>query len=278
MKKITFFAVMLMAAITGTYAQTADKATTLKEVLTLKIDRSGGANGAAVAWHPGQKKYYAAQAGNATFPMEVFDEKGKMLSDDQLETKKDVRGMWYNPTSKTLQITTYNTEGWWEYKLDSKGMPVSVSKLPGEASQPDPQSAGVYDPKKATVYFYDMENVWLEAHSIKNGEKTGTTIQLYPGARSKDEAKMQTDDAKYNYSENTVIYTGIPHGEIGLLNTRDKQIELYDIATGLMTSELKLPSDAPVHPSLNFSYCNNIFWLFDTGERVWHGYKITKNN
>ena len=43
-----------------------------------------GNNGASVAWHPQQKKYYASFAGNATYPLAVFSENGKRLSANDL--------------------------------------------------------------------------------------------------------------------------------------------------------------------------------------------------
>ncbi len=246
---------------------------TLKASISLKIDRPGGANGASVAWHPVQKKYYAAQAGNETFPMEVFDEKGKMLSDDKLETMFDVRGFWYNPNTKTLQANGYDNNGWAEYKLNGKGIPTAVTKMDKEAGKPDAQSVGIYDPKNNVVYYLDFNSSSLERHVMKDGV-SDTSIALHLGAKSKDEIKDPIpDDIKGNYNENAIIYTGIAKSEIGVLNFNDKQIELYNIGTGLRTQILKLPSDAPVQASLNFSYSNGTYWLYDKTERIWHGYK-----
>lgn len=259
---------------TYSYSSKTSAEKTLKEVLTLKIDRKGGANAAQVAWHPVQKKYYAAQAGNATFPLEVFDANGKMLSSDTQSTQVDIRGLWYNPNTKTLQMTTYNNEGWYEYKLNSRGMPSGTKMLDLGPSQPDAQCAGVYNPKKNVVYFYDFQGVALEVHNLKDGSTVDGTIKLHLGAKTKDEITEDQGDIKYNYSENAIIYTGMAKAEIGLLNHKEHQIELYDLSTGLMTQVLKLPEDAPAKPSLNFSYSNNVFWLFDNAERVWHGYKM----
>jgi hypothetical protein len=271
MKKtaILFFALLL------TIGATAQKATTkaIKQVMTLKIDRPGGANAASIAWHPVQKKYYAAMAGNETFPMEVFDAKGKMVSSDDQETKFDVRGFWYNTKTKTLQANGYDDLGWVEYKLNAKGMPESVKKLDLLATKPDAQSVGAYNPKKDVVYMYNMSAGTLEPHSLKDGA-IGTDIELHLGAASKkDMPEDGKEDVKYNYNENAIIYTGIAKAEIGLLNTKTNQVELYDLATGYMTQILKLPEGAPVNGSLNFSFSNGIYWLFDKTERIWHGYR-----
>jgi clan AA aspartic protease (TIGR02281 family) len=249
------------------------KAGQMKEVMTLHIDRPGGANGANVVWHPGQKKYYAAQGGNAAFPLEIFDEKGKMVSDDQQSTMFDVRGFWYNSKKKTFEANGYSDYGWVEYKLNSKGIPTGVKEMFTGRHQPDDQSAGVYDTKNNVVYFYNFSSVGLDRYQMSDGT-SDTTIPLHLGIKNKADIKDDAqDDIKYNYNENEVVYTGIPKSEIGVLNVKEKQVELYSLATGLITKVLPLPEDAPTNELMNFSYSNGIDWLFDKSERTWHGYK-----
>ncbi|NJO24636.1 MAG: hypothetical protein HC867_00880 [Bacteroidia bacterium] len=59
----------LIAFITVSIITSGQQTTTLKKTLELAIPRTGGANGAGVAWHPDEKKYYASMAGNAGFPL-----------------------------------------------------------------------------------------------------------------------------------------------------------------------------------------------------------------
>ncbi|MEI6086909.1 MAG: hypothetical protein WCR66_04935 [Bacteroidota bacterium] len=269
MNKITVLVFSILTGVLNTHAQ---KPTILKQVLTLHIEFQGGANGACVAWHPVQKKYYAAQAGNETFPMVVFDANGRLLSDDKLKTLADVRGFWYNPNTKTLQANCYDVTGWVEYKLNGKGIPASITNMGKDPGKPDAQSVGVYDPKKNVVYYFDYSTVGIERHKMSDGV-SDTTFALHLGAKTKSD--IEDDDQqekKTNYNENTLIYTGIAGSEIGLLNVNDKQIELYNLTTGLMTKSLRLPDDAPIESSLNFSYCNGIYWLNDKKAHIWHGY------
>ena len=83
----------LLVASTLAFGQTT---VGIKEKLRLQMPEGSGSNGASVAWHPVLKRYYAAFAGNADFPLGIFDEKGKRLSADNLTTQIDVRGLWYN--------------------------------------------------------------------------------------------------------------------------------------------------------------------------------------
>jgi hypothetical protein len=272
MNKVAFsLALFLIFSVAASAQKQPAKTKALKPFLVLKINREGGANGANIAWHPGQKKYYAAMAGNSEFPMEVFDATGKMVSPDSLQTMFDVRGLWYNPNAKTLQANGYDNYGWSEYKLDAKGIPVSSRKLSVLTSQPDPQSVGAFDPKNNLVYFYDYGFAGVEQHNMKTSA-ADTTIILHLNARTKDEI-VPTTEMKDNYNENAIAFTGIPKKEIGVLNATERQIELYNLANGLMTEWMKLPDDAPVEHSLNFSYCNGIYWLFNKTDREWHGYK-----
>ncbi len=255
----------------ATYAQKNVK--TLKEVMTLKVDREGGANGANVAWHPIQKKYYAAMAGNASYPMMVFDAKGKKLNPDNLTTMFDVRGLWYDPFVNKLRENGYDNNGWAEYRIDEDGIPVSSAKLSIVASQPNVQSVGAFDHKKNELYFLDYDLVELERHSMM-GDGGTKNIKIYLGAQNNADATMKVnDELKADYNENAIIYVGQPGADIGLLNVEKKQVELYSVVSGYMMQVWKLPEGAPVQSSLNFSYCNGICWLFDKETRVWHGYK-----
>ncbi len=248
----------------------AKKHKTLTKVMILKADRVGGANGAAVAWDPEHQKYYTAMAGNTYFPMFVYNAEGKIISDNTLETMFDIRGLWYNPTSKTLQSNGYNDFGLAEYKMDDKDIPQSISKLPIATHQPK-QSQGAYDAEHNVIYFYDYNSSGLTREDLKGDT---ATVALHLGVKKKSKIKGTTNsEVRNNYNENACVYTGIPKAEIGLLNSKNRQIELYNINTGLLKKVLKLPADAPVEASLNFSYSNGTYWLFDKKKREWRGYQ-----
>lgn len=270
MKKVWFVYIFLMSTcLQEVYAQTAKP---LKKILELKITATRGANGAGVAWHPTQQKYYAAMGGNAGFQMGVYDIKGKLLTDTTHTTHLDVRGLWYNPGTKTLQGNGFSDVGWAEYKLDSKGVPVSTKLLHSGMNQPDDQSTGAFDPKGKVVYFFNEEG-HLDVHDYRDGIFS-RSIELYLGL-TKDEADVLAEnyDVIDDYNYTTVIFTGISGAEFGLLNYANNQIELYNAKDGYLTRKLNLPGDAPVEERMNFAYANGIYWLFDRKSRVWKGYK-----
>jgi hypothetical protein len=270
MKRVLLLCVPMLALTLFSPAQV--KTAELKQVLKLEIIGEGGANGASVAWHPVLKKYYAAMAGNISFPMGVYDVKGKRLSPDDLTTQFDVRGLWYNPATKTLQSNGYNDSGWIGYILDKKGFPSGVKDLFEGNNQPTDQSVGALNPLAKDIYFFN-EDGNISVYSTKDATaKDDITLTL--GVTADDDDGMSDNyDVIENYNASTVIYTGIKGAEIGLLNYEESQIELYNIATGNMTRTLTLPTDAPAYDNLNFSYANGIYWLFDKDARIWKGYK-----
>ncbi|MGB3006301.1 MAG: hypothetical protein WBC06_07320 [Chitinophagaceae bacterium] len=272
-KLLLLFAISFLLITVQSKSQTANK--TLKKVIELIIPREGGANAASVVWHPIQKKYYAAMAGNANFCIGVFDIKGKMLSPISQKAFFDIRGLWYNPTTKTIQMNGYNDFGWAEYKLDIKGMPVSVKTLFKGMNQPDEQTVGAYNPVKKELYFTSYDG-GIESYDTKSAEsKDYITLHLGIREENQDEVDLELNNEEVieDYNSTSVIYTGIKGSEIGLLNYINKEIELYDINSGFLTKTLVLPDDAPTYDILNFAYTNSIYWLFDAEKRIWKGYK-----
>jgi hypothetical protein len=256
---------LLLCIVADSYAQ---KTTALSKVMTLKIEGAGGANGANVAWYPLHKKYYAAMAGNIYYPMTIFTKEGKILSDTSLKTMFDVRGLWFNTTTNTLQANGFKDFGLGEYKLDDKDVPVSVTKL-SASGQPDEQAAAAYDAKRNRLYFYDHESSVIVR---RKSDGAIDTIPLHLGAAYISVAPKHTDDTtKDKYNQNNIVY--VNKKKVGLLNVTERRIELYSTKNGLLKRVLTLPADAPVEQILNFSYSNNIYWLFDKKKREWRGYQ-----
>ena len=236
-------------------------------------DSLPGKRGGAVVWHPQQKKYYAAFAGNETFPLAVFDITGKLLSGEDLTTMQDLRGLWYNPKLNKICGNGYSDIGWFSYTLDTKGIPVKSEIYAAGMNQPGEQSIGVFNAKSNLVCFLYGQKVY--AYNADAMQEEDSTIRLYPGISKKEDID-EDDDGEFlndDYSYNVLIYAGIPKAEFGLLNVIERQVELYNRKTGLLTQKLKLPADLPTWPAFNFSYANGTFWAFDQDTRIWTGYK-----
>ncbi len=269
---------ILLLAITIAFTIQAQKTQTLKQVLELKMpktpdDDMPGTRGASVTWHPLQKKYYAVLAGNVDYPMAVFDEKGKRLSPDNQIAMLDTRGLWYDPVTKLITGNGYNDNGWFTYKLDSKGIPTDLDVLKEGMNQPDAQSVGAYNHATKRIlfvyggflYMYNNTGELQDSLAIHWGIKKPTT------PNNEHDEDEEEDNEDYNYT--SLIYTGTKGQELGFLNTAKKQIELYNIQNGFLTKIVPLPESASTEPAFNFAYANGFYWLFDMDKRKWVGYK-----
>ncbi len=268
MKKMIILPVTLLFCA----ALSAQSTKSLKTTIELKIVGEGGANGGSVTWHPGQKKYYAAIAGNTAFPFAVYNEKGDRLSTGEQQTMFDIRGMWYNSKTKTIQVNGYKDFGWAEYKLDDNGIPQEISPLQEGKHQPSDQCSGSYDPKENAVYFMTEEGE-LEKYDYETASFIKAVNLRLGKTKKNNDNETSNSDVIENYNSTTAVFTGIKNAEIGLLNTLSREIELYSLSDGFLSRRLKLPDSAPVNGWLNFAYSNNHFWLFDKENRVWRGYK-----
>jgi hypothetical protein len=241
-----------------------------EKVMEMKIPE-GGANGAAVIYHPKEKLYYAAQAGNMNFPLVIFNEDGDVVSGDEQATLIDVRGLWYNPKTKQLEGNGYKDFGWFAYDLDKKGLPEKINIKKEGSNQPDDNSAGVLNTDGNEVLFLDGLNV--VCYSTDGSDKR-KSIQIHFGAMNAGDAtSLSQSDFEQTYNTRSVIYTGIKNAEIGLLNIAKKQVELYDSKTGYMSQVIKLPIDFEMETYFNFSFSNGIYWVFDKQKRKWNGFK-----
>lgn len=252
------------------------KTITLKKVAELQMPGEAvsgmpGSRGASVAWHPVQKKYYAAMAGNFQYPMAIFDAEGKRVSSIYSTCKADTRGLWYNPVSKTIQGNGFDSTGWFSYRLDPDGTGLSnLDIIQKGMFQPGAQPVGALDPAGKAVLFLSRDSVIR--YRLADRDPAGGNIFIRWGISSPTD-QTDTDGRRDNYNYTTLVYTGIPNAQLGFLNFMDYQVELYNAKTGLLTRVLKLPEGTPAETSFNFAYANGIYWFFDMIQRKWIGYQ-----
>lgn len=267
-----------VSGLIGNEATKDEKNTGNKELKIISAEKvmdmvipDGGANGASVAYNPKEKLYYAAQAGNAEFPLVIFNANGKIVSRDDQKTLIDVRGLWYNPKTKKLEGNAYQEFGWFSYELNKDGLPEQLNKKKEGFYQPDQNSVGVLNTQDNEVLFLDGLNI--VCYSIDGTDKR-KSIQLHYGAtNANDAATLSLADFEKTYNTSSIIYTGMKGAEIGLLNITKKEVELYNIKSGYLGIVIKLPVRFELETRFNFSYSNGIYWVFDKQNRKWNGYK-----
>lgn len=283
MKK-ALLALGLLVSVWSVNAQEKVPVKNLVKTISLLMPRTAnddmpGTRGASVAWHPVQKKYYAAMAGNSEYPLAVFDATGKQLSADTANCNADIRGLWYNPKTKSLEGNTYGDSsrkpyGLLRFQLDAKGLVKSVNAYMAFHQSPSANSLGCLEPVSQKLLFY--YDGYVYAYQASKGNFSDSSFIEF--GQSATDGKIDDFDvwdlSLGNYNATTMVYTGIKGAEWGLLNYIDRRVELYDAKTHFLTRIYKLPAEASAEGSFNFAFCNNQFWFFDMESRTWTGYKM----
>lgn len=218
--------------------------------LQLKLKSTTGTNGNSVAWHPATKMYYTIIAGNADYPIDIFDERGTCIKSQ--ESGIDNRGIWFNPKSKKLEGKT-NDGQLFSWTIDETGE-LSNPKLIKESIGIEGQFVVCF----GNGYYYYHEEGIVKKVSLKG---KATSIQL---------ARPSSED---QYNQYGMGYTSVKNYEIILLKPSSNTLEFYNLK-GALTASIVLPGTFPDLEAFRFSYANKMVWLYDVEARVWSGYKV----
>lgn len=228
--------------------------------ITLAIQAENGTNGVSVTYNPSSKLYYTAFAGNSSYPLEIFDASGKFISTQEIGY--DSRGLWYNPSTKSLEGIMYDNMGSFSLLLNSDGG-ISGAKETSFSYGMSGQTVAGFSEKKKMLLFVEGNS----AYFFKPGKLKSKTVMLSPNNPNAD------------LNTNGPIYTGVKNYEIGLLEASTMTVHLFNGSSGKETGSVKLNTGTcgelgEVPSYFRVSYCNNHVFLFDTDSRQWTGYKI----
>ncbi len=210
----------------------------------------------AVAFNPTYNLYYSNNSGG-TDPDEYFDIDGNLLG-SSIDT--DWRGMWYNPTTGKIEGNT-----WDNYfvvdNLTAQGYFGGTIQNPFNTTPPDPQAVGAFDPQNNRILYYKSGSLYGESR-VNGADAPTITLTGIPNFT--------------NISSPTLIYTGCAGMEVGLYNYSTKQILFFNKTTGVYSSSISLPSNAPntSYNSGQFSFANNLVWIFNNTLKKWIGFEI----
>lgn len=256
--KLTFLLAVVVIALAACTSSKVNKKPT--ETLTLKFKSIKGTNASVVAYNPQKQLYYTAIAGNQSFPIETFNQKGEFLNTATLGF--DLRGLWWNTKENSLQSNAYDDLGINTLKTNEGGLIIGeFTWLTHQSGQPSSNSVGAYNSKDNQILYYN------------DGKLYKVDASTYASA---GELELKIPVSLDDINQTTVIYTGIKHKEAGVLNYKDKKVYLFDINSGKLTATVQLPTTAITHDLFRFSYANGYVWLYDVDVRTWTGYKISK--
>lgn len=216
----------------------------------------GDAYRTAVTYNPQFSLYYSVNAGGTTAE-EVFDLNGDLLYSS---TVADWRGLWWNSN-----INRVEGNAWGNYfyidSLQSNGYLGGNHSLVGATTPPDVQSAGAYDPNDNIIYYYNGGTLYGESRAdfVDITPITLTGIPSFTGM-----------------VQHGVIYTGCTGSEIGIYDAGAKILYLFNKSTGAMSNSIAFPSNTIgiSYVGGNFSYANDIVWLYNSTINEWVGFNI----
>jgi len=237
----------------------------LLKVMELPVGKGSSIDGTSVVWHPFQRKYYVAMAGNKKTPLLIFNEKGKRL--DSLDAGADIRGLWYNPRLRTLEGNATDQLGWFTFSLSKKGIPTGLTPKFEKKSVPDGQSVGTYFAPDHIILF--LAGSMLTAYNAETGEY----IDTYPIGEITTKNYSPFDRNAPVYNNLTILVTNEKGRDIALINVTKRCIEMFDTNTPGLKYTYYVPVEQPLYGAFNAAYANGIFWLFDQKKRVWNGYQ-----
>lgn len=256
MKKQLFLIAFTLMYAAGSFVQAQLPLSLSSSDISLPIYSGSGNNGLAVAYNPEKDLYYTSFAGNAHYPIEVFDRYGSSKSSGEIGA--DIRGMWYNPTAKRLEGILYNNTGSYFISLGYDGKPLS-NNITAFSYGMDPQSVATYDPVKKKVIFVESGIVYLFKPLSLKAKK----IKLQPAAEGVSLVEVP-------------LWTGVKGYELGLLGAGETVLYLFNIKNGRQTARIKLDDYFGIETisAFNVSYCNGHVWLYDKNSRSWYGYPV----
>ncbi len=256
MKKITL-GILFIAFTVALNAQKKPLANPTLDI-TYFVQGEGGANGLTVVYNPDNGYYYAIQAGNAGFPLEMFNSKGENIY--STTAKKDCRGFWYNPKLKCFEGTMY-MGGTFKMYLDGSGFPTNAIMLGNSMDfvPPSEQVQTVCDVKKGEMYCYESGTIHV-FNQKTNKKKKKITLKNCP--------------VSWDYvNPYAMFFTGYKNYEFGLYDVVNMKVLLFN-AKGVYTESVQMPFDVPQIEWFRLGFTNDRVFLYDGDYRAWYGYKI----
>lgn len=216
-----------------------------------------------VAYNPIKDIYYSSNSGSSSYPIETFSSTGAALS--TATSGGDYRGLWWNPNLSQLEGNAYGTGGLMKHTLDATtGYALNgVTNLLGP-NQPTPQSVGTYDYDNDEIIYYDNGTIYRKDRPTNNDIALFSISGLPVGIG--------------DINGNVVVYIGCSGREYGLLDLTNKRLLYINKSTQAYVDYTQLPVTAPTSfpfpNSQRMAYTNDLLWLFDDINLIWHSYEV----
>ncbi|MEM8585680.1 MAG: hypothetical protein AAGF87_15480, partial [Bacteroidota bacterium] len=222
---------------------------------TFDFSDAGNPGRIGVAYNPIEDVYYIARGGNPSFLIITYAPDGTQLA--SIAAGVDVRGLWWNPNTNSLQANLFGTAGYTTLNLDGSGFPdgTSTSIITGQ-NQPMDQSSGSYNPMTDEVVFFDGVNI--VSHDLQTGtQNSSVAVSGLPVGNM--------------VSPRIAGFSGIAMSEVLVFDPGLMQVHLIDLATGAYQSSVDvmgLPSNGNFNSGLEVDFENNFLFAVDNATTI----------
>lgn len=254
------FVALLALALSSTMAQAA----TLKSSasVSLILDMSGNSNETGIAYDPVAGLYYGGTAGSSSLTGRTWDSTGVLQSATTLGI--DIRGVWYNPNTGTVETNTYNASSAFpEYGLmtvntgsngEWGGSGTKQTSISGIASV---QSTADYDAGRNVLYSRGTNaTVNIADHTTGNLLGSIALAGLLSGTIEESVGYIESLDALV-----TVSYAS-------------DTAQVFDAVTGGLLGNVSLAGLSNEPTRFGMAYENGYLFVRN-GDSTWAGFDIT---
>lgn len=225
---------------------------------TYTFQSGEGTNASAVTYIPEKDWYVTCIAGNADYPIEVFDRNGKTIS--STTAGMDLRGIWYNPATKCIEANCYGTVGWVSRTISADGtLGDSWTTIREGQFQPDLQSVLAFIPKanKLVTPIETGFSFW----GRKNGRQKVVFHHGTPGA------------SDWYVNPFCAGYTGNDAYPLAILELNGEQVLFFDLK-GKYLGATKIEGGLPEMDGFRFAFANRHAFIYDETARTWSAYRV----
>lgn len=234
--------------------------------INLPREGNGQSNPMAVAYHPGQNRYYGGDGGRNDYPGFTWDAAGNLL-DVQAPINMDVRAYNFNPNTGNIEVVTFSAVGGGSPDalmtagLDANGFlsgtnTTALSAMPG---LPGTQTMPAYDPA-ADVFYARSTTGTVNIVNRSDGTLAGT-ISLDLAAAGTP--TLQSDFVGYDRSRQLLI----------TVDTDNERALVHDLSGNFLGAS-NVVNFNPQQANFSAGYANGQLFLFDTDIDAYRGFSL----
>ncbi|MEA3461199.1 MAG: T9SS type A sorting domain-containing protein [Bacteroidota bacterium] len=225
--------------------------------LSLEASATGTTNRSALAYNPLKGVYYSVNAGSGSYYVDSYSANGELLG--SVVSGFDYRGAWWNPLLFTFEGNGYSSAGIYSRTIDPfTGAATAGGSIVAANTQPDVQSVGDLDTANYELIYHYDGNIFrysrlddqLQGSAVISGLPPGTVLNTW-----------------------TAFYTGIEDMEYGMYDYANLRCVFLNRLSEYV-GHSQLPATAFPASTVNITWANRLFWVFDADSTKWFSYEV----